>query len=73
MHGIGRKIGAIADWNAPFLFFYNHLANTLILGGRLIFKWSLASVYKIRVLSHFRFAQRIHPSTVYREHFHENM
>ena len=55
----------------PF-YIYNYLANTLILGGRL-FEWSLSSVYQNRVLSHFRFAERIHPSTVYRGHFHEIM
>ena len=53
--------------------FYNYLANTLIFGGRL-FKWSLSSLfYQNRVLSHFRFSQRIYLSTVYRGHFHEIM
>ena len=70
MASLGKLMPLLTETH-PF-YIYNYLANTLILGGRL-FKWRLSSVYQNRVLSHFRFAERIHPSTVYRGHFHEIM
>ena len=70
MASLGKLMPLLTETH-PF-YIHNYLANTLILGGRL-FKWSLSSVYQNRVLSHFRFAQRIYLSTVYRGHFHEIM